>query len=610
MRELFVKPNLNTEVSASASHGREKTDKTAALAALANTFKDLIQKVGANADTGLSAIAERQGITAVSKSDGQLSQHDDQSGRKNASFDEHQVARNRDDNRDHHNEDHSRSDREVDRDSKANTSLRDERNAREHTSDDISRDDGRSSDAVEADNASHIEELAGNEHSGDEEENNARIIETSNKNGVQSTEKNESVGSKDLSDPISIANAMSSSALSGAGLNVAQSIAGTAVQNTIDDGVETAARETSILPSLAAAASTAKNSITRSAQSGSQQTNIGQSAPHVANNKEIPIQSEDIVGHKTNMQQQANQLANSLRGDARLKMTVSITNEAENITSRPISTLASAASLSSESKKSGQANSQQNSHGTSQNQAHIPQATNAQLQNGLTQGQNQQSKAKATQAQVTQAAGINARGPSALSNTLPNTSTTTSSLGSESLSSNSSISSNGTLQQTQQIRENFLAQQTGQMRGATSSPTASEQVSVRIPRALQAGNDRISIRLNPAELGRVEVKMELAFDGRMTAVVTADNRDTLDLLKRDASELQKALQEGGIDLDSGNLNFNLRGEERETAAYADNAADDVDVEDEQHLEAEHAAPGLILDPNDIDLGEARVDVRA
>jgi len=49
------------------------------------------------------------------------------------------------------------------------------------------------------------------------------------------------------------------------------------------------------------------------------------------------------------------------------------------------------------------------------------------------------------------------------------------------------------------------------------------------------------------------------------AVVTADNKDTLDLLRRDSSELQRALAEAGMDLDSGDLNFNLRGQENEMA---------------------------------------------
>ena len=133
---------------------------------------------------------------------------------------------------------------------------------------------------------------------------------------------------------------------------------------------------------------------------------------------------------------------------------------------------------------------------------------------------------------------------------------------------------------------------------------------MRISRALQAGNDRISIRLNPADMGRVEVKMELASDGRMSAVVTADNRETLELLKRDASALQKALEEGGLDLDSGNLAFNLRGEDGQTADGGDGSVGTPDLEEELAEQTVDAQPELILNPEDVVLGEGRVDVKA
>ena len=111
-------------------------------------------------------------------------------------------------------------------------------------------------------------------------------------------------------------------------------------------------------------------------------------------------------------------------------------------------------------------------------------------------------------------------------------------------------------------------QQTARPQQALQSSVA-EQVSVKITKALQAGQDRITIRLNPAELGRVEVKMELTFDGRTTAIVTAENRDTLDILRRDSAELQKALQESGLQLGDGDLTFNLRGDESNMAEEND-----------------------------------------
>ena len=91
---------------------------------------------------------------------------------------------------------------------------------------------------------------------------------------------------------------------------------------------------------------------------------------------------------------------------------------------------------------------------------------------------------------------------------------------------------------------------------------ATMQVAVHVARAASDGVNRISVRLHPAELGRVDVKMEVASDGRVTAMGTAEKSDTLELLQRDSRVLERALQESGLRTDSQSLNFGLRGNER------------------------------------------------
>ena len=85
-----------------------------------------------------------------------------------------------------------------------------------------------------------------------------------------------------------------------------------------------------------------------------------------------------------------------------------------------------------------------------------------------------------------------------------------------------------------------------------------DQVNVQISKAIASGMDKITVQLRPAHLGRVDVHMEMASDGRVTAVVTADNKDTLDLLKQDSRELERAMREAGLQMNSGDLSFNLR----------------------------------------------------
>jgi flagellar hook-length control protein FliK len=86
------------------------------------------------------------------------------------------------------------------------------------------------------------------------------------------------------------------------------------------------------------------------------------------------------------------------------------------------------------------------------------------------------------------------------------------------------------------------------------------QVAVQIQKALGEGGDRISIQLKPADLGRVEVRLDIGADGRVAAVITADRADTLDLLQRDARILQNSLQGAGLQADSNSLSFELKGQ--------------------------------------------------
>lgn len=85
-----------------------------------------------------------------------------------------------------------------------------------------------------------------------------------------------------------------------------------------------------------------------------------------------------------------------------------------------------------------------------------------------------------------------------------------------------------------------------------------EQVSVQIAKQSKDGTDTIKVQLKPVELGTIEIKMDVAKDGTVTTVVTADNKDTLELLKKDQSSLQKALTDAGLKSDTGSMTFNLR----------------------------------------------------
>jgi flagellar hook-length control protein FliK len=88
-----------------------------------------------------------------------------------------------------------------------------------------------------------------------------------------------------------------------------------------------------------------------------------------------------------------------------------------------------------------------------------------------------------------------------------------------------------------------------------------EQISVHIVKAVNAGTDRIDIRLEPASLGRIEVRLEVSGDGRVRAAIAADSPDTLNLLKSEARGLERALQDAGLKSDFAGLSFHLRDRE-------------------------------------------------
>jgi flagellar hook-length control protein FliK len=91
-----------------------------------------------------------------------------------------------------------------------------------------------------------------------------------------------------------------------------------------------------------------------------------------------------------------------------------------------------------------------------------------------------------------------------------------------------------------------------------SGPQFAERVGLTIVRAAETGADRVSIRLNPAELGRIDVKMELGQDGRMTLTVAADRPETLDQLQKNVRDLERSLNDAGFSAGAGDLSFSLR----------------------------------------------------
>lgn len=90
----------------------------------------------------------------------------------------------------------------------------------------------------------------------------------------------------------------------------------------------------------------------------------------------------------------------------------------------------------------------------------------------------------------------------------------------------------------------------------TTVHSVATQLAAPVVRAAKAGVQRVEIALEPAALGRVDVRLDFSPDGRVSAFFVAENRPALDALRADAQTLTRALADAGVD--TGSLNFGLR----------------------------------------------------
>ena len=66
------------------------------------------------------------------------------------------------------------------------------------------------------------------------------------------------------------------------------------------------------------------------------------------------------------------------------------------------------------------------------------------------------------------------------------------------------------------------------------------------------------MRLDPPELGRIDVKLDIDKSGHINARLVVDKSETLDLMQRDQRALERALQQAGLDSGKTNLEFSLK----------------------------------------------------
>lgn len=93
---------------------------------------------------------------------------------------------------------------------------------------------------------------------------------------------------------------------------------------------------------------------------------------------------------------------------------------------------------------------------------------------------------------------------------------------------------------------------------ADSAPVPLNGLAADIALRAAGGNSRFEIRLDPAELGRIDVRLDVDKHGNVTSHLTVERPATLDMLRRDAPQLQQALEDAGLKTGDSGLQFSLR----------------------------------------------------
>jgi flagellar hook-length control protein FliK len=93
---------------------------------------------------------------------------------------------------------------------------------------------------------------------------------------------------------------------------------------------------------------------------------------------------------------------------------------------------------------------------------------------------------------------------------------------------------------------------------ATNAPVPLSGLAVEIAASARSGKSHFDIRLDPADLGRIDVRIDVDRNGQVTSHLTVEKPETLSMLRQDAPHLQRALDDAGFKTGDGGLQFSLR----------------------------------------------------
>jgi flagellar hook-length control protein FliK len=93
---------------------------------------------------------------------------------------------------------------------------------------------------------------------------------------------------------------------------------------------------------------------------------------------------------------------------------------------------------------------------------------------------------------------------------------------------------------------------------ATNAPVPLSGLALEIAASAKSGKSSFEIRLDPADLGRIDVRIDVDRNGQVTSHLTVEKPETLSMLRQDAPQLQRALDDAGFKTGDSGLQFSLR----------------------------------------------------
>ena len=97
--------------------------------------------------------------------------------------------------------------------------------------------------------------------------------------------------------------------------------------------------------------------------------------------------------------------------------------------------------------------------------------------------------------------------------------------------------------------------------GRLDAPAATVPIAglaVEIAGRALPGRNSFEIRLDPPDLGRIDVHLDVDRDGQVTSRLVVEKPETLEALRRDSGDLERAFQQAGLKTSDNGLQFALR----------------------------------------------------